>query len=83
MECASGGNDCSVECVSGGSDCSVQCVDGVRYLMRGGTPWDVLVKCGRKQGPNCKRIGMVWAHCVATSFGIRNPNICKVVVGSC
>jgi hypothetical protein len=58
VKCASGGNDCSMECVSGGNDCSVQCANGVRYLMRGGTPWDVLIECGRKQGPNCKRISM-------------------------
>jgi hypothetical protein len=56
MECASGGNDCSVQCVSGGDDCLVQCASGVRYLMFGATPWAVPAKCGRKQGPNCKRI---------------------------
>jgi hypothetical protein len=47
VKCA-GGNDCSMECASGGSDCSVQCASGMRYLMCGGTPWAMLVKCGRK-----------------------------------
>jgi hypothetical protein len=68
VECVSGGmtvqwnvsggrNDCSVECASGGSDCSMQhYVSGMRYLMCGGTPWVVPVQCGKKQGPNYKRI---------------------------
>jgi hypothetical protein len=56
MECANGGSDCWVECASGGSDCLVQCASGVRYLICGGTPWAVFVKCGKKQGPNYKRI---------------------------
>jgi hypothetical protein len=55
MECVNGESDCSMECVSGGSDCSMECASGVRYLMHDGTPWAVLVKCGKKQGPNCKR----------------------------
>ncbi len=94
VECVSGGNDCLVECASGGSDYSMECPSGMRYSMCGGTPWAMCVECGMKQGPNCKRTeknsrcwkclgGMGMGHCVATSFGTRNPNVCKVVVGSC
>jgi hypothetical protein len=56
MECVNGGSDCLMECASGGSDCLVQCVSRMKYLMCGGTPWAVPIECGRKQGPNCKRI---------------------------
>ncbi len=48
MECVNGGSDCLMECASGGSDCLVQCVSRMRYLMCGGTPWVVPIKCGRK-----------------------------------
>ncbi len=65
--------------------------------MCGGMPWAMPIEFGKKQGPNCKRINKkfkvlamqawacawAWAHYVATSFSTRNPNICKVVVGSC
>ncbi len=30
------------------NDCLEECASRVRYLMCGGTPWDVLIKCGRK-----------------------------------
>jgi hypothetical protein len=50
------GSDCSVQRVSGGSDYSMQCVNGVKYLMCGGTPWGVPIECGKKQGPNYKKI---------------------------
>ncbi len=33
----------------------MECASGVKYLMCGGTPWAVSIKCGKKQGPNCKR----------------------------
>jgi len=38
-----------------GSDCLVECASGVMYLMCGGTPWAMLIECGKKQGPNHKR----------------------------
>jgi hypothetical protein len=31
-----------------GSDCLVECVSGVMYLMCGGTPWAMLIECGKK-----------------------------------
>ncbi len=34
----------------------MECASGVKYLMCDGTPWAMPVKCGRNQGPNCKRI---------------------------
>ncbi len=34
----------------------MECASGMRYLMCGGTPWALLVKCGKKQGLNYKRI---------------------------
>jgi hypothetical protein len=49
------GSDCLVECASGGSECSVQCASGMKYLMCGGTPWAVPIKCDKNQGPNCKK----------------------------
>ncbi len=39
-----------------GCDCLVECATIGRYLMCGGTPWAMLVECGKKQGPNCKKI---------------------------
>ncbi len=62
MECVSGESDCLVECASGGSDCLVECASGVKYLMCGGTPWTVSIKCGKKQGPNCKRTKKNFGH---------------------
>jgi hypothetical protein len=44
-----------MQCVSGENDCLVECASGVKYLMCGGTPWAMSIKCGKKQGSNCKR----------------------------